>query len=419
MRSPSHANIELAKYRLLVLKAGLNERQSRILYGFLATEIGFGGQKAVSEAMGVSHMTVRKGQSEFEGAVEDATAVGADEVMRGRIRRPGGGRKSAVEKQPGLLQELEELLNPATFGDPQRVIVWTTLSLRKISELLASKGFIVSHTVVGQLLEELGYSKQVNQKMLQVSEPHPDRDEQFKFINAKSKTFLENGDPVISIDCKKKENIGNFKNNGAEYRPKGTPRHVLDHDFQLADLGKVAPYGVYVVNDNTAFVNLGTSSDTAEFAGESIWRWWDCVGSQVFGTRRKLFITCDGGGSNGCRIRLWKVALARLAEQTGLEIHVSHLPPGTSKWNKIEHRLFCYISKNWQGQPLVDIETVVKLISSTTTKRGLKVDCVVDQNTYERGLAVSDEAFAAIDLEPIAPFGQWNYIIRGFKSESE
>ena len=235
----------------------------------------------------MSQVTVRKGQFEYDGKADGAS----DNVMRGRVRRPGGGRKPAVQKQPGLLPELEELLKTATYGDPQRVITWTTLSLRKISESLRAKGFVVSHTVIGQLLEQLGYSKQVNQKMLQVSDPHPDRDAQFQFINAKSKAFLEKGDPVISIDSKKKENIGNFKNNGGEYRPKGDPRQVLDHDFQLPELEKVAPYGVYVVNDNTAFVNLSTSSDTAEFAGESIWRWWDCVGRPSFGKRRKLFIT--------------------------------------------------------------------------------------------------------------------------------
>lgn len=223
------------------------------------------------------------------------------------------------------------------------------------------------------------------------------------------------GLPVISIDCKKKELIGNFKNPGAEYRLAGEPRAVWDHDFEIKELGKVAPYGIYVLNNNTGFVNLGTSSDTAEFAGESVARWWHYVGESTFPNACKIFITCDGGGSNGCRIRLWKWFLATIAESYGLEIHVSHLPPGTSKWNKVEHRLFCYISKNWAGQPLISIETAVNLIGSTTTKGGLKVRCDVDNNLYRRGIKITDEEFATIDMEPLEVCGQWNYIIRGLK----
>lgn len=297
-----------------------------------------------------------------------------------------------------------------------RVIHWTSLSLRKIAELLEGQGFKVSHPVVGKLLEEIGYSKQTNQKSLSVGEPHPNRDEQFQFINNKSLAFINNNIPVVSIDCKKKENIGNFKNNGSEYRLLKNPRQVLDHDFVLPDLGKVVPYGVYVINDNTGFINLGTSADTGEFAGESLTRWWVAIGKENFNSN-KLYVICDGGGSNGTRVRLWKYALALMAQRYDLEIHVSHLPPGTSKWNKIEHKLFCYISKNWQGIPLINIETVVNLISSTTTKNGLKVNCIVDKNIYTRGIKISDEVFQKIDLERIGEFGQWNYIIRGFKSD--
>lgn len=433
MRAVTHITIPLQELSKVLLITDLNERQRRELYGFMAIQIGYGGVAAVSGALKVSPITVRKGVKDFSELSEnnmDAATVGevtAQDAPKQqpskrkpphsqRIRRPGGGRKSLVSKEPGLLDYIKKLLEETTFGDPMRVITWTTLSLRKIQEKLVAAGFKVSHTVVGELIESLGYSKQVNQKMLQVNDPHPDRDAQFRFINEKSKEFLAQGLPVVSVDCKKKENIGNFKNAGAEYRPKGQPRPVLDHDFEIKELGKVAPYGVYVLNDNTAFINLGVSSDTAEFAGESLGRWWHAVGEKNFNTK-KLYVICDGGGSNGSRVRLWKYVLAQMAELYGLEIHVSHLPPGTSKWNKIEHRVFSYISKNWQGQPLVDIQTVINLISSTTTKGGLVVDCVLDEHAYMRGIQISDEEFAKIDLERSEPLGSWNYIIRGFKEE--
>jgi len=429
MFAVTSVTLPIRDFSELLAYGRFDERQRRILYGFLAIKIGYGGQTAVATELNVSPITVRKAIKELNQNVASLDSSGdrdqesretsssqavVQDLPPERIRRPGGGRKSLVLKNPLLLKTLEELLSEQTYGDPERVILWTTLSLRKIKDYLKGKGFTVSHTVVGELLEKLGYSKQCNQKMLQVNEPHPDRDAQFRFINDKSKLFLSIGDPVISIDCKKKEKIGNFKNEGQEYRKKGEGRQVGDHDFSIL---KAAPYGVYVVNDNTAFVNVGTDGDTGEFAAESIWRWWDAVGSKTFKGKNKIFITCDGGGSNGCRVRLWKLALAKLSERTGLEIHVSHFPPGTSKWNKIEHRLFCYISKSWAGQPLVDIKTVVKLIGSTTTTKGLKVTCVADENTYPRGIKVTDEEFAKINIEPIGDFGQWNYIIRGFKGQ--
>ena len=287
--------------------------------------------------------------------------------------------------------------------------------MRDIAEKLGEFGYKTSYVTVGKILEELGYSKQQNQKMNQIGEPHPNRDNQFRFIEAQVSENINNGVPTISIDCKKKENIGNFKNSGKEYRKKGDPRKTLDHDFQIKELGHVAPYGVYVMNDNTGFINLGTSSDTSEFAVESIYRWWYSAGAKNFPDAKKLYITCDGGGSNGCRVRLWKYKLAELAEKTGLDIHVSHFPPGTSKWNKIEHRMFCYITKSWEGKPLIDIQTVVNLITGTRTKAGLKVNCVVDENIYERGIKVSDEEMASIDITPIGEFAQWNYAIHGFK----
>jgi hypothetical protein len=252
---------------------------------------------------------------------------------------------------------------------------------------------------------------QANKKMLQVGEPHPDRNEQFWYINELAKFFIFDGQPVISIDTKKKENIGNFKNNGKEWREIKDPREVLDHDFPIKELGKVAPYGVYVLNNNSAFVNLGTSHDTSEFAVESISRWWETVGKNTFMDAKKININCDCGGSNSSRTRLWKYQLQQFANCTGLEIYVSHFPPGTSKWNKVEHRLFCYISKNWAGKPLIDVETVVNLISNTITKTGLTVVCKRDDTFYPLAKKVSDEDFKAINIKKISPFQEWNYII--------
>lgn len=392
-----------SRYKAL---AGLNEKQTRLLLGWFSTSLGHGGQKKVSETFGVGINTVRTGRSEYEGTTESAPP--------GRVRRPGAGRKSTEEAQPGLKEAVRRALEGNSYGDPQRVLLWTTLSLRDIQAIIEKQGFHASHVTIGRLIGELGYSKQLNQKLLQVGEPHPDRDAQFRFIEETVKAYLAAGLPVISVDCKKKELLGNFKNNGREYRKKGDPRGVMDHDFPLPELGKVAPYGVYVLNDNTGFVNLTKCSDTSEFAVESIRVWWKQIGKLNFPGAKKLLITCDGGGSNGCRVRLWKEQLAILAEETGLEIMVCHFPPGTSKWNKIEHRLFCYITRNWEGKPLIDIETVVNYISSTTTKTGLKVLCSVDPRIYETGKKVSDETMASIDLEPVGEFGKWNYKIKGF-----
>lgn len=390
--------------------AELNEKQSRILLGCFASLMGHGGQKAVAETFGVAINTVRAGREEFEGTRDVTNA-------ENRIRRSGAGRKSSAKSQPGLLEELTALLENNSYGDPERVLFWTTLSLRDLEEALKNKGFKVSYVTVGKLLEELGYSKQLNQKMEQIGEPHPDRDAQFRNIDLTVRHYLREGNPVISVDCKKKELLDNFKNNGRGYRRKGDARRVLDHDFPLKELGKVVPYGVYVLNDNTGFVNLTTCSDTSEFAVESIRAWWLQIGKVNFPNAKKILIACDGGGSNGCRVRLWKEQLAQLAQETGIEFTVCHFPPGTSKWNKVEHRLFCYISKNWEGKPLLDIPTVVSYIGNTTTKSGPKVDCRVDPREYRKGLRVSDEQMANLDIEPIGEFGKWNYIVRGFKSD--
>ena len=388
----------------------LNEKQKRLLYGSAAAALGHGGIAFVNEVTGSARNTIVSG---MESISSDNEEIENSSDMK-RIRKEGGGRKKSLEKYPLLYEKIEEIITKSgdTYGDPEKPLRWTTWSLRKIAAELVNFGMIVSQNIVSRALDVLGYSKQQNQKMYQVGEQHPDRDAQFQYINKLSSDFLDNGEPVISIDAKKKENIGNFKNNGSEYRPVKDPRKVLDHDFPLQELGKVAPYGVYVLNNNTGFVNLGISHDTPEFAGESIAQWWHCVGKNTFPNAKRLFITCDSGGSNGCRIWLWKHYVQELANETQMEIHVSHFPTGTSKWNKIEHRLFCYISRNWQGQPLVDIEIVVNFIGSTTTEKGLRVICRVDENHYETGRKITEEQRSKINIEFVGPNENWNYIIR-------
>lgn len=388
----------------------LDERQRRLLAASIAKGYGHGGIKLVSEASGMDVRTIRSGIREINDG--NMLPVPGEE----KIRKSGAGRKPLKQLYPDLLDDIEEIVENNTYGDPQKVISWTNLSLRDISSILKERfGIEAGKDIVSRALEELGYSKQVNQKMIQVGSQHVDRDAQFQYINAKAQEFIDANEPVISTDTKKKELVGNFKNNGAEYRPSGDARKVLDHDFPLPDLGKVAPYGVYLVNNNAGFVNLGTDHDTSAFAVESIRRWWNIVGKPTYPNARRLYINCDGGGSNGWRARLWKYELALFAQESGLEIHVSHYPPGTSKWNKIEHRLFCYITKNWSGKPLIDINTIVNLISSTTTSRGLKVKCVVDENTYQTGLKANDEMMGRIDIETSGPNEAWNYIVRGLK----
>jgi len=387
----------------------LDERQKRIVTASVADLIGYGGISFVNEVTGVSRPTIYSGIEEINASTADAAS---SEPAHLRIRKAGGGRKSAREKNPSLYASINEIIDSSTYGSPEKPLRWTTWSLRKIAEELLKKGIEVSRNIVARALEDLGYSKQQNQKMRQVGCQHPDRNAQFEFINHTAEEFLDHGDPVISVDTKKKENIGDFKNPGAEYRPRHEPRKVLDHDFPLPELGKVSPYGVYVLNNNTGFVNLGTSHDTPEFAGKSIYLWWKAIGKNTFPDCKKLYVTCDGGGSNGSRVWLWKYYIQKLANETGLEVHVSHFPPGTSKWNKIEHRLFCYISKNWQGHPLIDIETVVNLIGSTTTKEGLSVTCVLDKNTYEAGQKITAEQKAKLNITFIGPNEKWNYIIR-------
>ncbi len=390
--------------RILTMLPLLNEKQKRIFLATEAMSYGRGGITKVSQISGVSIPTIRRGIKEIK--------TGSIGEPGDKLRISGGGRKKTECKYQNIEECILKIIDQKTYGNPEKVLSYTTLSLRDIQNMLLSEYSIdASYRTIGTMLDKMGYSKQQNQKMLQVGKQHPDRNEQFEFINSKATEFLSLGLPVISVDTKKKENIGNFKNNGREYRPKGEPRKVLDHDFPISELGKVAPYGVYVLNDNTGFINLGTDHGTAEFAVESILRWWNYIGENIFPNADKIYINCDNGGSNGSRVRLWKYSLQKLANITGLEIHVSHFPPGTSKWNKVEHKLFCYISKNWEGQPLIDIETIVKLISSTTTSKGLTVQCIVDENKYNLHIKISDEEYKKIALVKDERLGDWNYII--------
>ena len=379
---------------------------------YLASEaisFGRGGISEVSAISGVHRNTISAGIKELKNP--DLSIP--DHVNNNvRIRKEGGGRKSLISLYPDILDSLERLVDPETYGNPENPLRWTTKSLRRLAEELQQEGYKIQRDKVGDLLKQLGYSLQQNQKLKQVGAQSPDRDAQFKHINSTALQYMSDNQPVISIDCKKKENVGNFKNNGAEYRPEGMPEEVLDHDFPLPEKGKAAPYGVYDILNNEGFVNVGITHDTAVFAVNSIRNWWYCMGSERFPSAGRLYITADGGGSNGSRCKLWKIQLQGLADELLIPIEVSHFPPGTSKWNKIEHRLFCYISKNWQGQPLIDIETVVNLISSTTTKTGLEVVCTVDSNTYETGIKITQEQKENINIAFVGPNEKWNYIIR-------
>jgi transposase len=389
------------KERIVMMMPQLNEKQKRMYLASEALSYGRGGISEVIRITGASRNTIKRGIAELKSG----------EIYNGKIRNNGGGRKYVEEQYIDIEERIRELIDGSTYGNPERVLSYTTESFRKIERELKSQGINVSHETVGKILESMGYSKQSNQKMLQVGEPHPDRNAQFEHINSTAAKYLESGDPVISVDTKKKENIGLFKNNGQEYRIKKDPRKVIDHDFPIKELGKISPYGVYNLNNNTGFVNVGTSHDTSEFAVESISRWWETVGKHTFPNSKRIYINCDGGGSNGYKVRMWKYQLQEFANRTGLEIEVSHFPRGTSKWNKVEHRLFCYISQNWKGKPLVDVQTAVDLIGSTRTTTGLEVICVRDDTEYKLAKKVSDEQFESISIVKFPPFELWNYKI--------
>jgi len=384
----------------------LNEKGRRIFLGGKARTLGHGGIAIVMRISGAARNTIVRGIREHKEQ-EKKPDAGDNK----RIRKLGGGRKKIKELYPEIKKEILEIVKSSTYGNPEEVHFHTTMSWRKIQVILSEKGYKIGHNVVGDLLKEIGYSSQRNQKLKQLGEQHPDRDKQFKYIKDKAEEFQTAKDPVISIDAKKKENIGNFWNNGAIYCPINNPVEVLDHDFPIPELGKVTPYGVYDIAQNLGFVNLGISKDTAEFAVESISRWWLTVGKNTYPDAKRLYINSDGGGSNGSRNRLFKIQLQDFANQSGLEVHVSHFPPGTSKWNKVEHRLFCYISSNWRGQPLISVEAAIDLIGSTTTTTGLRVKCIRDDRKYEIGIKVSDEELSKVNIKSDEVCSQWNYVI--------
>ena len=389
--------------RFAFLKPALDERMSRLVLAAEAMVLGRGGIAAVCRATGVIRETIADGVAELEQALE------GKDISSSRVRKPGGGRKKAVEKDPQLLYELEKLVEPLTRGDPESALRWTCKSTRRLAEELKAKGHQISHQKVAELLQELGYSLQANQKTIE-GDSHPDRNEQFEHINSAAEEFLAAKQPVISVDTKKKELVGPFRNGGSELRPKGQPEGVMVHDFPLQD-GRVAPYGVYDLMRNEGWVSVGTDHDTASFAVASIRRWWYSMGQISHPSAKRLLITADGGGSNGSRVRLWKLELQNLANELEIPISVCHFPPGTSKWNKIEHRLFSFITQNWRGKPLVSHEAIVQLIRSTTTKKGLRVKSGLDCGQYPAGRKVTDEEFSQINISRDEFHGEWNYTI--------
>ena len=393
--------MDAMKQRFTLLAPVLDGRTRRLVAAAEALTIGWGGAVAVSGATGVSRHAIRQGMSELQ-TDPHPTAT--------RIRRPGGGRKKTVEKDRTLRDDLERLVEPVTRGDPESPLRWTCKSVRKLAEELNRQGHRTSAHLVGDLLRDLGYRLQVNQKTKE-GDSHPDRNAQFEQISQTVKDYLTTGDPVISVDTKKKELVGDFKNGGREWRPQGDPEQVRVHDFVIPELGRANPYGVYDVAQNLGWVSVGTDHDTSTFAVESIRRWWQSMGLPKYATARQLLITADGGGSNGRRVRLWKVELQKLADETGLAIRVCHLPPGTSKWNKIEHRLFSFISQNWRGKPLISHEVIVNLIAATTTQTGLRVRCELDRSAYLPGQKVSDDDLAHVNIEREDFHGEWNYTI--------
>ena len=392
---------EVIKRRFELVSGELNERARRLVAASEAMAIGWGGISVVSRATGLSRKAISQGIKQLQ------QGGGGNE---GRIRRKGGGRKKTVKKDPSLREDLERLVEPVTRGDPESPLRWTCKSVRHLAKELVRQGHQVSHQLVSELLHDLGYSLQANRKTREGGE-HPDRDRQFEHLNAQAQAFLAAGEPAVSVDAKKKELIGDFKNPGREWRPQGHPEEVRVYDFPIAGLGRATPYGIYDVGQNTGWVNVGIDHNTAAFAVESIRRWWHSVGQSQYPEAKRLLISADSGGSNGSRVRLWKWELQQLADETGLSITVCHLPPGTSKWNKIEHRLFAWISQNWRGKPLTSYAVVLKFIAATTTTTGLSVQCQLDTNRYPAGRKVSDEEMATLSIVPDTFHGEWNYTL--------
>ena len=401
---------EPIRRRFKLISGMLDERLRRYVAAAEALAIGRGGVSIVSRATGMSRGAIQAGVAELKQPARKRTPAG-------RIRRPGGGRKRTVNLDPSLRSDLEKLLEPATRGDPETPLRWTCKSSRQLSSELNRQGHRTSHRMVVALLHELDYSLQANRKTLEGAS-HPDRNAQFEHINRKVKEHLRTKDPVISVDTKKKELVGNFKNGGREWRRQGDPEQVQIHDFVVPELGRAIPYGVYDLGQNTGWVSVGVDHDTAEFAVATIRRWWYSMGRPAYRQAKRLLITADAGGSNGPRLHLWKLELQKLADEIGLPISICHFPPGTSKWNKIEHRLFSFISQNWRGRPLTSHAVIVKLIAGTRTITGLKVRAVLDRNAYPAGLKVDKQAIAKIQLKPASFHGDWNYSILPVTSQT-
>ena len=392
-------DIILAKYQMLA--PALNERTLRLFAAAEALSLGRGGISRVSRTLEISRDRISRGIRELESE----TKLNPD-----RVRRKGGGRKKQLDSDPTLKEDIEALISPYTRGDPESPLRWTCKSTRKLAAALTDKGHSVSHSTVAMLLDEMGYSLQANRKTTE-GKQHPDRNAQFEYIGRRVRSCQRSGQPVISVDTKKKEKVGDFKNGGREWHPQGHPENVRVHDFIDKELGKVAPYGVYDLTKNDGWVSVGIDHDTAAFAVATIGQWWWKMGSPVYTKASELLITADSGGSNGSRNRLWKVELQKMADRTGLAITVCHFPPGTSKWNKIEHRMFSFITKNWRGKPLIDRATIVNLIGSTKTKEGLKIRCELDTKTYPKGIKVPDALLEKVKLKKHKFHGDWNYTI--------
>jgi len=393
--------------RFMALDAHLDERGRRQFAAIEARLAGYGGIAAVSRATGIAASTIGRGLDELDDPVPLASDL---------VRRPGGGRKPLIETDARLLADLESLVEPDARGDPMSPLRWTCKSLRRLASELGVMGHEISHTVVGELLKRLKFSLQGNRKTLEGSS-HPDRNAQFGYINTAVTTALAEHQPVISVDTKKKELVGDFKNNGRAWRPQGQPEEVRVHDFLIKELGRAVPYGVYDLATNDGWVSVGMNHDTAAFAVQTIRRWWQEIGRSRYPQATRLVITADGGGSNGSRVRLWKLELQGLADELGIDIEVHHLPPGTSKWNKIEHRLFAFITMNWRAQPLVSYRVIVDLISATKTESGLSVRCELDEADYPKGIVVPDAEFQAIKIKPAEFHGEWNYTISSRRTD--
>ncbi|NTV59598.1 MAG: ISAzo13 family transposase [Deltaproteobacteria bacterium] len=401
--------VVLAQYERI--RPFLDERARRLWAANEAIGFGKGGIRAVAEALGMSPVTIIAGTKELKEEGRNQS-----DPMARRQRRSGGGRKSLAIKHPEMVQAIEAIVDPSTRGDPMAPLKWTSKSLKKIQEELSRAGYKASCDSISKILrEQLGYTLQGLKKTKEGSS-HEDRNAQFEHLNQKCKDFQDRQQPVISVDAKKKELVGDFKNAGREWQPKGQPEEVRSHDFEDKKLGKAIPYGVYDIGQNQGWVSVGMDHDTAQFAVQSIGSWWNQMGRQTYPDATELLITADAGGSNGYRTRLWKRELQRLADESGLSISVCHLPPGTSKWNKIEHRMFCHISQNWRGRPLISLETVVNLIANTQTSKGLTIQSALDQGTYEKGIKISDEEMAGLCISPDDFHGEWNYSVHPQKA---